>query len=261
MTSPLLTVIVLAVLWLVVVVPMVMRRKDDRADERSVERFGRAMRALGSRKAQNRAETTTIADPDDASYVLATTESSEPHVFVSGVERPAPVGEPEINPAAAVFAPAARRPVAVGKEAQMFSTERGEMSAARAAMMARRRRSLSLLGAGAVVSFLLAVTIGGKLPLLLTVAFVGSLGGYLYFLRSQAMKDRMRRETRLARSLSVTRTVGSDLTTPEDERYASDTVVRLDDDNIELVHMEDTVDLTGVYDREEFERMPQRRAG
>ncbi len=49
MTSPMLTVVVLAVLWLIVVVPMIVRRNDDRARDRSVEGFGRAMRALTRR--------------------------------------------------------------------------------------------------------------------------------------------------------------------------------------------------------------------
>jgi len=41
------TVFVLAVLWLIVVVPMIVRRNDERRRERSVDGFGRAMRALG----------------------------------------------------------------------------------------------------------------------------------------------------------------------------------------------------------------------
>jgi hypothetical protein len=47
MTSPFMTVAVLTVLWLIVVVPMVLRRSDEQARERSVRGFGRAMRALG----------------------------------------------------------------------------------------------------------------------------------------------------------------------------------------------------------------------
>src|SRR5947209_14358846 len=51
MLSPLMTVVVLTVLWLIVVVPMVLRRSDERRQEKSVEGFGRAMRALGRRAA------------------------------------------------------------------------------------------------------------------------------------------------------------------------------------------------------------------
>ncbi|MDQ6848476.1 MAG: hypothetical protein M3070_00490, partial [Actinomycetota bacterium] len=47
MLSPMMTVFVLAVLWLIVVVPMVLRRNDERRRDRSVDGFGRAMRALG----------------------------------------------------------------------------------------------------------------------------------------------------------------------------------------------------------------------
>ena len=35
MISPMMTVVVLAVLWLIVVIPMLVKRKDDRAGERS----------------------------------------------------------------------------------------------------------------------------------------------------------------------------------------------------------------------------------
>ena len=49
MLSPMMTVFVLAVLWLIVVVPMIFRRHDERRRERSVDGFGRAMRALGRR--------------------------------------------------------------------------------------------------------------------------------------------------------------------------------------------------------------------
>ena len=47
MLSPMMTVFVLAVLWLIVVVPMLVRRSDERRRERSVAGFGAMMRALG----------------------------------------------------------------------------------------------------------------------------------------------------------------------------------------------------------------------
>src|ERR1700709_2037441 len=50
MLSPMMTVVVLAVLWLIVVVPMVVKRKDDRAGERSAARFGGATEALPGRR-------------------------------------------------------------------------------------------------------------------------------------------------------------------------------------------------------------------
>src|SRR6476659_2708171 len=87
------TVFVLAVLWLIVVVPMIFRHHDERRREKSVDGFGKAMRALGRR-----------AHPADA---------------------------------------------------------RSEMSEARTAMMARRRRSLGILGAGAIVLTPTAFMIGG----------------------------------------------------------------------------------------------------
>ncbi len=57
MSSSALTVLVLAVLWLVVVVPMLVRRKDERAPERSVARFGRASWSSGGRRAGRAAAT------------------------------------------------------------------------------------------------------------------------------------------------------------------------------------------------------------
>ena len=49
MLSPFMTVAVLVVLWLIVVVPMIFRRSDERRRDRAVDDFGRAMRALGRR--------------------------------------------------------------------------------------------------------------------------------------------------------------------------------------------------------------------
>ena len=56
MLSPMMTVFVLAVLWLIVVVPMIVRRNDERKRDRSVAGFGRSMRALGRRAPGPRAE-------------------------------------------------------------------------------------------------------------------------------------------------------------------------------------------------------------
>jgi len=50
MTDPTVTVVILAVLWLIVAVPMVLQRRDARAGQRSVARFGAVMRTLGSRR-------------------------------------------------------------------------------------------------------------------------------------------------------------------------------------------------------------------
>lgn len=216
MLSPMMTVFVLAVLWLIVVVPMVVRRNDERRNDRSVDGFGRAMRALGRRVA-------TPATPPRSEVFVPRERRAEP---------PAP----------------ARRPVPAAREALMYPVDRSEVSAARAQMMARRRRSLGILGLGTLVLLPAAFVMGGILWLL-AAPFTLGLGGYLYFLRSQALRDRERRATRLQRA--VTHRAGGYNATDDlghlDE--ASSTVVRIDDDDIEL-HNLDTVDLTGLYNEE-----------
>ena len=228
MLSPMATVFVLAVLWLIVVVPMILRRSDETRRERSVAGFGRAMRALGKR-----------APAVDASA----------EVFVPRQRRAEPV------------ASAARRPVPAPQEALMYPVDRSEMSAARAQMMARRRRSLGILVVGSFLFTVLAGWMGGTMWLL-DAPFLVGLTGYLWFLRSQALRDRERRATRLQRA-TERRSDGFDATTDVarfDEMPES--VVRIDDDDIELHNM-DTIDLTGLYNEElaaEAAATTQRRA-
>jgi hypothetical protein len=142
----------------------------------------------------------------------------------------------------------------------MYPVDRSEMSAARAQMMARRRRSLGTLGAGTALFLLLSFVVGG-LMWLPGLGFTLGLVGYLYFLRSQALRDRERRLNRLQRA-SVRRDAGYDAT-EEFERFerAPESVVRIDDDDIELQSM-DTMDLTGLYVEEDAstEVITERRA-
>lgn len=219
MLSPMMTVFVLAVLWLIVVVPMVVRRNDERRRDRSVAGFGRAMRALGRR-----------------AYADAPTPDGGTEVFVPRDRRPT-------TPAAAT-----RRPVPAAQEALMYPVDRSEMSEARAAMMARRRRSLGILIVGTVAFTGMALMTGGVMWLL-AAPFLTGLGGYLYFLRSQALRDRERRAIRQQRATSR-RSAGYDATT-ELARFDDmpESVVRIDDDDLEL-HNLDTVDLTGLYNDE-----------
>jgi hypothetical protein len=234
-----LTVLVLAVLWLIVVVPMIVRRHDERANERSVERFGTSMHALG------RYPVALTRPPASRSRgrPVRGAAGSRAEVFVIGT-RPA------------ALAPTMRRPVPVAEEALMYAIDRLEMSPARAQMMARRRRSLTVLGLGAAVSFLLALVVGGPMwvPALL---FAAGLGGYVYFLRGQVLRDRERREARQVRA-AARAPAGYDITDGVEPAGASD--VRIDDDDFAL-HDQDTVDLTGLYDEEAFAEPPvERRA-
>jgi Flp pilus assembly protein TadB len=225
MFSPFMTVVVLAVLWLIVVVPMVLRRNDERRRERSVAGFGRAMRALGRRP--------HIADEANA------------EVYVPRQNR------------ANVAAPA-RRPVPAAQEALMYPPDRSELSAARVHMLGRRRRSLTILTGGSGLFGLLAVLMGG-IMWLLAAPFLLGLVGYVWFLRSQALRDQSRRENRQLRSMS--RRPPSYDATEDLEHFEEpvDSVVRIDDDDVELMSM-DTIDLTGLYSEELAPAATQRRA-
>jgi uncharacterized membrane protein len=237
--SPMMTVFVLAVLWLIVVVPMLFRWHDARRREKSVDGFGRSMRALGRR---------------------ATAADARPEVFVPSARG---AGQKAVS---------TRRPVPAAEEALMYPVDSREMSEARTQMMARRRRSLGILGAGSIVLVPTAFLTGG-LMWLIALPFLLGLLGYVLFLRSQAQKDRDRRYNRQQRAVAR-RTRGVDMTAdrtassvPEVDEYvdsyamaqAPESVVRIDDDDIELHNM-DTIDLTGLYHDEMAEAAAQRRA-
>jgi len=230
------TVFVLAVLWLIVVVPMLVRRNDERRRDRSLAGFGRAMRALGRR---------ATADADVFVPAEARRKAAEP-AEAAGAARPAPPV-------------ATRRPVPAAQEALMYPVERCEMSPARADMMRRRRRSLAVLGGGSVFFLPFAAIVGGVmwLPALF---FLGGLGGYVWFLRTQARRDQDRRAGRVSRAYE-TRSAGYDATADEPQAFAPtpETIVRIDDDDIEL-HSMDTIDLTGVYGEDLDEQAAARRA-
>jgi hypothetical protein len=219
------TVFVLAILWSIVVVPMVFRRGDERRRDRSVDGFGAAMRALGRR-------------PKIAAGVRQ-------EVYVPRTQPAEPLARPS------------RRPVPVAQEALMYPVDRSEMSAARTQMMARRRRSLGILGVGTAILLPAAIFLGG-LMWAAAAPFTLGLVGYLYFLRSQAVRDRARRENRQERAVSR-RTRGIDATEELVEfAEVSPNVVRIDDDDIELQNLE-TIDLTGLY-VEDLEQAADRRA-
>lgn len=239
MFSPMMTVVVLAVLWLIVVIPMLVKRKDERAGQRSAARFGTAMRALSSKRGL--AGLTRSVAPDD----YETTERVDSHAqtFVPGRA-------------------AARRPVPAAAEASLYPERIGkaDMSEARRQMMARRRRSLTLLIAGTVIGLLWGVAAGGMLAWTVGLGFMLGLGGYLAFLRNQALRDRDRRANRQRRHL-VAIDEGYDATEEVSIRsYESATVVRIDDEDVELRGMADTIDLTGLYAEEEYDERAMRRA-
>lgn len=221
------TVFVLAVLWLVVVVPMIFRRHDERRREKSVDGFGKAMRALGRR----------AHSPDIRAQVFVPSARKAEQSAVS-----------------------TRRPVPAAQEALMYPVDRSEMSAARTRMMARRRRSLGVLGAGSIILGTTAFLVGGFVWSV-AAPFVLGLLGYMWFLRSQTQRDRDRRHNRQQRAVQR-RTRGADMSAAAPAAFVpatGESVVRIDDDDIEL-HNLDTVDLTGLYNEELTEAAAQRRA-
>jgi hypothetical protein len=224
--SPMMTVFVLAVLWLIVVVPMIVRRNDEKRRDRSVDGFGQAMRALGRRS-----------------------QTSDAQVFVPTARAP--------EPAPVELPLATRRPVPVAQEALMYPVDRADMSEARKQMMTRRRRSLTILGVGTVLFLPLALLMGG-IMWLPALGFTLGIAGYCWFLRSQALKDRERRLHRQQRA-AQRRVHAVDAT--EDAGYFAavpESAVRIDDDDIAFQNM-DTIDLTGLYS-DELEPAAERRA-
>ena len=123
-------------------------------------------------------------------------------------------------------------------------------------MMARRRRSLTILGVGSGLSLVLAIVVGGPMWVP-TLLFLVGLGGYLYFLRSQVLRDLERRQARQERA-ATHGSAGYDAT-ERLEQPSAESAVRIDDDDLAL-HDHDTIDLTGLYAEEAFEQAAERRA-
>ena len=244
MISPTMTVLVLAVLWLIVVIPMLVKHKDDRAGERSVARFGGAMRALSSRS-----PLATQTRPAAAEGRARRRPVTRAQVFIPG------------DPSRPQVPPPGRRPVPAALEAVMYPDQiaKADMSDARRQMMARRRRSLTILAVGTIIGLLLGLVVGGALAWTVGLVFLTSLAGYLLFLRNQALHDRDRRQQRRQRS-GLAKPRGYDATEQFPYRADAETVVRIDDEDVELRGMADTVDLTGLYVEEQFDERSMRRA-
>lgn len=226
MTEPMVTVAVLAVLWLIVVVPMIVQGRDARAGTRSAARFRTTMGVLSRR---------TVID------------------------RAAPHHNDDAAPALSVSGAVNRRPVPASKESTMYEPDRFDMSQARRTMMTRRRRSLVVLVVGAVLAALVGLLTGSVVAWLLTALFVLALGGYLLSLQSQAKNDKARREQRLHHAPV---TAGQDYeATAAPERFSArpDAVVHIDADDVALDHF-DTIDLTGLYTDADVREHDLRRA-
>jgi hypothetical protein len=251
MSKPTLLVVTLLVLWLIVLVPMIFRRVDDSAPARSVRRYGRSMRLLNRRHAN----ASVLASGYDGGYRGGIANFVGPRISGPRDELFVPGGSGSGRRAGSRDV-AGRSPAVAGQEGQMY---RAEMSDARRQMMARRRRSLTVLIVGSVLSLLLAFVVGGTLLALLTTMFCLGLGGYVFFLRSQALRDRERRSWREERALERTPHYEDHAVAEEYFDEVPDTMVRIDDDSIEL-HNLDTMDLTGVYNEADYQDLRERRA-
>ena len=146
MSSTILMAIVLVVMWLVVLVPMFVRRGDERAESRSMDRFATAMRVL-SRRAPGSGGVATRRRPPAA----------VPGGYVDGTS-----------------------PV---------------RTAARARMLARRRRTLAVLVAITVIGVPAALTMSGWFWLAQVPATL-LLVGYVGWLRQQVRREHERRARR-----------------------------------------------------------------
>ena len=209
--SPFMTVAILTVLWLIVVVPMIVHRGD------------KAARTRAQSRTRRRVELTQVVSPAADShrqwpaYVAAGSHPARPH--------------------------AARGPVLAAEETTMESVHQTDISAPREAMLRRRRRSLSVLAVGSVISVLLAGVTGGA-TWFIAGAFVLGTVGYFYSLRKQALRDRERRAARQLRA--ATSPIGSRCHQVATVAPVPESAVRIDDEDVELYAM-DTVDLSGVY--------------
>jgi hypothetical protein len=148
MSSTILMAIVLVTMWLVVLVPMFVRRGDERAETRSMDRFATAMRVLSRR------------EPGSGG--------------VAGKRR---------------YATAAPTPYADGASPVR--------TAAREAMLRRRRRTLALLAVTAVLAVPAALVVSSWLWLAQVPATL-LLAGYVGWLRAQVRREHDRRTRRTA---------------------------------------------------------------
>ena len=158
----------LVVMWAVVLIPMWLRRHDEVEESRSIDRFTSAMHTLSRREPAS-----------DQRYVVMPHRSRSVDVHVSGA--PAPSRRKQRKALAARRA-AARPPVSAA---------------------ARRRRTLLGLLAVTIVTFALAMVVGGTVlwaVQLVSDALLLGFVGYLVHLRRRAAQVHPARSARPARS-------------------------------------------------------------
>jgi hypothetical protein len=167
----------IVVIWLIVLVPMWLRRHDAATDERSSERFEGAMRVLARRPA---------AVGVDRRYVVMPRRSAATAVHVSGAVEPARTRRGERQPLTASLTveqpAAAARPKSTRPESARPVSPRPTKRPV--SLAARRRRTLLALAVLSVLSIVAAVV--GVLPALVQLVPELLLIGFVVHLRMQA---------------------------------------------------------------------------
>lgn len=151
----------LVVMWAVVLVPMWLRRHDELEESRSVDRFTTAMHTLSRREA-----------PADKRYVVMPHRSRSLEIHVSGASADARRVRRRL-PAAVRRALAARSARAAGRVVTPA---------------ARRRRTLIGLLVATVLTFVLAVVIGGVAVWALQIVVDACLAAFVAQLRNRARR-------------------------------------------------------------------------
>lgn len=205
MSSTIVICFVLVVMWVVVLAPIFVRHRHDTDEVGSVERFAGAMRGLARRPAASAAErawagslgrSTEITTVDQPRLAADTDEADVPVEFgYDGADHD------RTDRDAAGYNRADYDRADRYDEADTMSPRFGErpMPAARADMLARRRRTLAAIGGFAVAGVALAILVSPAFWALQVLADVAVVG-YLYTLRREIRRERARRARRAARA-------------------------------------------------------------
>jgi hypothetical protein len=192
MGSTILTVIVLVVMWVVVLVPMFARRNEEA--EEAAAGLGGAVRMLARGGSASRSEDDEEDVPDAAMDAAWADETSE---VDSASEIDPPESAEDERDGYVVDARAeTNERVGMGERSD---AGRRPMSASRAQMLARRRRTLGTIIMLAIITALLALGWRPRLWIV-QVGLDVLLVGYLRWLRQEVRRERARRARRAQRA-------------------------------------------------------------
>jgi hypothetical protein len=187
-------IFVIVALWAAVLVPALLRRHDEATENKSVDRFTRAMRTL-------RRDNPLPGDDHTVLMPRRPVDSVAPQLFsksdgvvavAARLRRRRRAVSARVSAPAATPAPSARRP---GSSSAARPAARRPVSSS---LIARRRRALRTIGIAAAVTFLGGLVLGG-----LAWALHGLIDGlaavYVVHLRSEAKRSRALARRRPAR--------------------------------------------------------------